>query len=150
MIGIYKWEKFKQHLNSTLEDSLLEKSYYDVTLVSDEKTEFQAHKLILSAYSSVFKSLLFDNPHPNPLIYLRNVSHQELQAILQFMYLGKMELDQSRILELRKATEDLKIFHLSEALIKKSKATDNSSYTCKSFEKSKDKENIENKSCSTT
>ena len=89
-----KWARFEEHVNSTLMDTQLNNNYYDVTFVSDEQIPFKAHKIVLSAFSSVLKNLLLENLHFHPIIYLRNVKSQELKAILQFMYTGNMELFQ--------------------------------------------------------
>ena len=83
-----------KRVNDKLPTSLLdlflniENGYSDVTLVSDDMTEFQAHKFVLGACSPVLKNLLFTNPHPHPLLFLRGVRQQELETILQIMYLG--------------------------------------------------------------
>ena len=84
----FKWKYFNPNLSSSLSDLFTEISYSDVTLVSDDKIPFLAHKYVLSASSPVLKNILLDNPHSHPLICLRGVNHQELESILQFIYLG--------------------------------------------------------------
>ena len=84
-----KWKIFNTHISSSLSYVFTENSFTDVTLVSDDKIPFQAHKCVLSACSPVLKNLLLNNPHSHPLIYLRGVKQEELQSILQFMYLGE-------------------------------------------------------------
>ena len=64
-------------------------SLSDVTLVSDDKIPFFAHKYVLIASGPVFKTVLLNKSQSNPLIYLRGVIHQELESILQFIYLGE-------------------------------------------------------------
>ena len=77
---------FPNHLARTFKDLLAEGHFTDVTLVSDDHKQMQAHKIVLSAFSPVLKNLLLNNPHSHPLLYLRGVEQQELQSILQFMY----------------------------------------------------------------
>ena len=43
-----KWKHFLSSVSSTLSDSFGENSFSDVTLVSDDKIVFQAHKYVLS------------------------------------------------------------------------------------------------------
>ena len=49
----------------------LEDKFADLTIVSgDELLDYQVHKFVLSAVSSVFKEILLNNPHEHPLMYL--------------------------------------------------------------------------------
>ena len=84
-----KWKSFIPNLSSSLSDVFTENSYSDVTLVSDDKIPFFAHKYVLIASGPVFKTVLLNKSQSNPLIYLRGVIHQELESILQFIYLGE-------------------------------------------------------------
>ena len=42
------WEKFAEHLQLMFKDLYQEGEYSDVTLVSDNKIQFKAHKFVLS------------------------------------------------------------------------------------------------------
>jgi len=66
-----------------------EKSFTDVTLACDGQT-CKAHKMVLSACSPYFKSLLEENPAKHPIIILKDVPFQHLTAILEFMYAGEV------------------------------------------------------------
>ena len=52
-----------------------------------------AHKLVLSTASPVFHDLLKNNPHPSPLVYMRGIRSEELQAIVDFVYCGQARVD---------------------------------------------------------
>ena len=84
-----KWKYLISNQKSSLSEIFKEKSFSDVTLVSDDQIPFPAHRYVLSAFSPVLKNILLNNPHSHPLIFLRGVNHQELDSILQFIYLGK-------------------------------------------------------------
>ena len=60
----------------------------NVTLVCDDKKQFKAHKIVLSACSSVFRRIIKDLPKNGSVIYLRGIQHQEMESILEYMYLG--------------------------------------------------------------
>jgi hypothetical protein len=111
------WKTFKNHLASSLRDLITENMFSDVTLVSDEQIQFQAHKFVLSACSPVLKNLLLNNPHSHPLIYLRGVKQQELQSILQFMYLGEARIHQDHINTLFNIANDLELKELTQILV---------------------------------
>ena len=89
IIYTLKWKYFVPNVTSRLSNGFTENSFCDVTLVSDDQKPFKAHRYVLSNFSPVLKNILLNNPHSHPLIYLRGVNHQELDSILQFIYLGK-------------------------------------------------------------
>ena len=82
-----------------LHEMMKSNDFTDVTLVCDDKRQFKAHKIVLSACSSVFKSIINDLPHNNSVIYLRGIQHEEMESILEFMYLGVATFYQERMNE---------------------------------------------------
>ena len=107
--AIFDWKHSSSTLTSRIADVFAEKSLSDVTLVSDDRIPFKAHKCVLSAFSPVLKSILLTNHHSHPLIFLAGVKHQELFAILQFIYLGKVSVNHRDIDRFLWAAKDLKI-----------------------------------------
>ena len=101
-----KWKNFAPNGTSRLSSVIKENSFYDVTLVGDDQKPLQAHRYVLSAFSPVLKEILLNNSHSHPLIYLRGVNHQELDSILQFIYLGKTWEDHSQIKKFAVAAKD--------------------------------------------
>ena len=104
-----KWHTFSKHLQSMFKDVYQEGRYTDVTLVSDDQTQFKAHKIVLSACSPVFKKIIDSNPSQHPLIYLRGIQSYEMESILQFMYLGEGKFYQERMREFVKVAKDLEV-----------------------------------------
>ena len=132
-----KWKFFIPNISSSLSDVFTENIYSDVTLVSDDKIPFYAHKYVLSASSPVFKNILLDNPQSHPLIYLRGVKHQELESILQFIYLGEAEFYRGSMNNFIQAAKDLKIKLLAETIL-----TGNTFPTVEDFVTNDNKEDI--------
>ena len=112
--GTLSWKMFSSNLTSSLSDLFTGSSFSDVTLVSDDKILFRAHKYILASFSPALKSLLLDNPHHHPIIYLRGIMHTELHSILQFIYLGEAFIHHSNFNRFSQAAEDLKIQELTD------------------------------------
>merc|ERR1719318_1270266 len=108
---------FHTNISSRLSDLYSETSSTDVTLVSDDQKQFQAHKFVLSACSPVMKNLLLNNPHSHPLIYLRGVKQQELGSVLQFMYQGEAAIHLNTINMFLQNTKDLQIRQLSDYFV---------------------------------
>ena len=83
------------------------RDFSDVTLVSGDGFQAQAHKAVLSFSSSFFSQALKENPHPSPLIYLRGVNHMELQLLLEFIYTGQSHVEQDVLGGLLSVCQDL-------------------------------------------
>ena len=64
----------------------------DVTLASTDGHKFKAHKVILAAYSNVFKNMLVSEKHSHPLIFVGGIGHEVLEALLDFIYCGEAKL----------------------------------------------------------
>ena len=101
----------KSPLSGTIKEIYRENRYLDadVILVSEEQIPVQAHKIVLGAFSSTFKHLLLNNPHPKPLLYLSGVGHEDLLSVLQFLYLGKVTIDKTRMNKFMEVAIDLQI-----------------------------------------
>merc|ERR1712142_308295 len=103
-----KWEEFENHIASSVQLALEGRNYSDVTLVSDDLIPFYAHKSIVSACSPVIKNHLLNNPHDLPLIYMKGIKQQLLKPLLEFMYLGKVEIHESDVKEFFEIAEELR------------------------------------------
>ena len=77
------WDTFSEHLQLMFKDLYQEGRHTDVTLVSDDQTQFKAHKIVLSACSPVFKKIIDSNPSQHPLIYLREDSREPKYQMIQ-------------------------------------------------------------------
>ena len=89
-----KWDKFDENVKQSFTE-FQEKGYFsDVTLACEDK-EVKAHKLILSSCSPFFKRLLVKKhvaSNVHPLIFLRVVEAEQLEAVLAFMYQGEVNI----------------------------------------------------------
>ena len=88
-----RWNDFQTNMVASFKHLRDEKSFTDVTIASDGQS-CKAHKMILSACSPYFKSLLEENPAKHPIIILKDVPFQHLTAILEFMYAGEVNVAQ--------------------------------------------------------
>ena len=92
-----KWNDYHSNISASFRSLREEEDFYDVTLVSDD-IQISAHKVILSACSSFFKTILKRNPHQHPLIYLTGVSADNLSSIIDYIYNGEVDLHQAQII----------------------------------------------------
>ena len=102
-----KSHTFSVNLVKVFTDIADSREFADVTLVSDDQIQTQAHKVVLSACSPVLKTLLISNPHSHPLLYLRGIKQTELQAVLNFMYHGETRLVEDRMETFLQVANDL-------------------------------------------
>jgi len=90
-----KWNDFESNMSSSFTKLRQKSEFFDVTLSCDHgKSEIQAHKVILAACSPFFHRVLARNPHQNPLIYLKGVDYENLEAVINFMYQGEVNVAQ--------------------------------------------------------
>ena len=66
----------------------------DVTLVGDDHKQILAHKLVLSACSEYFRTIFKNNKHPNPMLCLYGINHQDLYNVMDYIYNGEVQIYQ--------------------------------------------------------
>jgi len=115
-----KWNDFDSNLRSSFQKFREEKDFFDVSLVCEDE-QVDAHRMVLSASSAFFKNLFKRNKHQHPLVYLKGVSSEELNCLLQFMYQGEVTVAQEEITTFLAAAEELKIHGLTQNLHKDTK-----------------------------
>ena len=89
-----KWMEFQTRVCRSFQDLRNNQDFCDVTLACDDDQQIEAHKVILSGCSPVFKKLLKNNPHQHPLIYLRGIKYRDLVNVREFIYQGEVSIDQ--------------------------------------------------------
>lgn len=86
----------------------------DVTLACGGKL-FPAHKFILSTCSDYFREMFKRNPDKHPIVYMRDVPAGDLEALLDFMYLGAVDVARENLASLMKTAEGLQVKGLAIA-----------------------------------
>ena len=110
---LIKCDNFKENTCVTFESLRKERDFADVTLVCEDGQQVEAHKVILAASSPFFQDLLKRNQHPHPLIFMRNVSFENLEAMIDFLYLGEARLLEESLQGFLAIAEELKLKGLS-------------------------------------
>lgn len=93
------------HILSTLREK---ERYTDVTLACEGKF-YPVHKLVLSTCSEYFEKMFEHTPCKHPVIVLKDVKPDELEALLSYMYAGVVSVAQNDLARLIKAAELLQI-----------------------------------------
>jgi len=89
-----KWNDFQTNVANSFRKLRSEEDFYDVTLVSDDRQQLSAHKIVLSASSEYFRTVLKSNKHSHPLLCLNGVNTGDLKNILDFIYNGEIQIYQ--------------------------------------------------------
>ena len=109
------WDLYPDHLRQMLQGLLTSGAFADVTLVADDRKFIKAHRNILSACSPVFKDILeIQKQNNHPVIYLRGMQSAEIEAIVEFIYLGETKFNENRIDEFLSIALNLQIKELCE------------------------------------
>lgn len=115
-----KWNDFESNISNAFRDLKAENDFFDVTLACDDN-QIQAHKLILSACSPFFRTILRKNPHQHPLLYLKGIKFRDIESILQFMYHGEVNVAQEDLNNFLSVSEELRIKGLTQGQEEQSK-----------------------------
>ncbi|XP_037795437.1 E3 SUMO-protein ligase EGR2-like isoform X1 [Penaeus monodon] len=87
----------------------------DVTLACEDQRTYQAHKLVLSACSQYFQGLFARHPaHQHPIIFLKDVSGDECEALLTYMYRGEVSVSHDQIQRILRVANSLQVRGLAD------------------------------------
>ncbi|KAK7086562.1 hypothetical protein SK128_028011 [Halocaridina rubra] len=82
----------------------------DVTLACEDQRTYQAHKLVLSACSQYFQGLFArHSAHQHPIIFLKDVSGDECEALLTYMYRGEVSVSHDQIHRILRVANSLQV-----------------------------------------
>ena len=104
-----KWNDFQETVNTAFQSFRSDKDFSDVTLACEDGQQFEAHKVILAASSPSFHHLLKATKHAHPLIYMRGVSSDDLDAIINFLYCGEANVLQENLDSFLALAEEFKL-----------------------------------------
>ena len=80
---------YSNHFREIMHGMIKNSDLTDVTLVCDDQKLLMAHTVVLSASSPVFQNIISNLSQNHSMIYLRGIQHEEMESILEFMYLGQ-------------------------------------------------------------
>ena len=114
MVGsITMGNDFKSNIRSAFRGLREDKDFFDITLACNNE-QLEAHKVILSACSPFFRTVLWHNRHKHPLLYLKGVKYADLVSILNFLYHGKVNVAEELLHSFLAVCEDLKVKGLTQ------------------------------------
>lgn len=108
-----KWENHKNTFVEVLSNIREKESYCDATIACDNRF-YNVHKLVLSSCSEYLREMFdnvksFSSNNMYPVIILQNVKFKYLEALLDYMYQGEVNVLQGDLPALIKTAECLRI-----------------------------------------
>ena len=109
-----RWNNYQTNLSAVFDQLLQAEAFVDVTLACQGSQFIKCHRVVLSACSPYFQNLLMEHTGQHPIIILRDLQFSELQALVEFMYKGEINVLQDQIPRLLRTAEILRIRGLAE------------------------------------
>ncbi|RXG54786.1 Zinc finger protein [Armadillidium vulgare] len=103
-----KWNNHRSSFIHMLSSLRKKDTYCDVTLACDGKF-YSSHKLVLSTCSEYFQEMFQRTDCKHPIIVLKDMRSEDLESLLNYMYVGEVNILQEHLSTLIKAAECLKI-----------------------------------------
>ena len=104
-----KWNDYQSNWNKALNELRKDTDFADITLISDDKVKFSAHRILLSSCSNLFKFILKGNGQANSLLYLSGVNSLNLGFILDYIYHGEVSIFQEHLDSFLESAQKLEI-----------------------------------------
>ena len=102
-----KWGDFHSNFSETFK--ITEKSMCDVTLVCEGNHAIDVHKIVLSAASPIFDNILLESKMDHPVIYLSEITLENMSQIVEFIYHGKINVYQKSLYKFYQIGKSLKL-----------------------------------------
>jgi hypothetical protein len=109
-----KWNDFQKNIVGSFSELRRDTDFSDVTLVCEEDQHIEAHRIILTACSPFFNTVLKRNEHSHPMIYMRGLKAKDLKAIVDFIYFGEGNIYQEDLDGFLALAEELQLKGLTE------------------------------------
>ena len=120
-----RWNDFQDNTISAFSNLREDKNFTDVTLISEDGQQLEAHKVILTASSPFFMNLLKINKHPNPLIYLKGFKAKDLHSLIDFIYNGVADVYHDNLDKFLALAEELQLKGLTGGVDKNEEIEEN-------------------------
>ena len=104
-----KWNDYQSNWNKAINNLIKDTEFADVTLMSDDRVKFSAHKILLSNSSNMFKFILKGTNQNKSLLFLRGVSSINLGFILEYIYQGEVNLYEEQLESFLESANGLEI-----------------------------------------
>ena len=92
-----KWNDYQSNWSKSLSKLRKDTEFADVTLITEDKVKFSAHKVVLSSLSNMFKVILKETNSGKSVLYLGGVSSENLECLMDYIYYGEVNVFQVQL-----------------------------------------------------
>jgi len=134
------WASFAPSFMSAVREIRDDSSFFDITLLTSGTRQHQisAHRLVLSACSTVFRNILKNmNTNNHTYLYLKGVQYEMLTSMLDFMYQGRVSVAKEDLSSFMDLADELQVSGLTYSEIDKQAGKSKSTSAFKSTESRK-------------
>lgn len=119
-VNLLRWNDFYSNITTGFKDLRDDYEFLDVTVACEEE-QLNAHKVILSACSPYFRSLLKKHPAQHPVLIMpSNVKYKFIHSLIDFMYHGEVAIPNEDLNQFLDIAKQFKVKGLSEETTKPS------------------------------
>ena len=104
-----KWNDFQTSVTNSFSKLRKDDDFYDVTLVSDDDQFNRGHKLVLASSSDFFKKIFKVTKQAESIVYLTGINQKNLNFIMEYIYLGEVQIYQEDIDSFLESAQKLRI-----------------------------------------
>lgn len=108
-----RWRYHHSNLQTMFSQLLDREAFCDVTLACEGRT-IKAHKIVLSACSTYFETILSQYEEKDPILIMKDIKYIDIKCLVEFMYKGEINVEHSHLATLLKTAEELRIKGLAE------------------------------------
>jgi hypothetical protein len=87
-----RWRYHHSNLQTMFSQLLEREAFCDVTLACEGRT-IKAHKIVLSACSTYFETILSQYEEKDPILIMKDVKYVDIKCLVEFMYKGEINVD---------------------------------------------------------
>ena len=104
-----RWEEFQTNIQTSYAKLSTSDHFSDVTLVGEDGYQIKSHRVILSAASQIFESMLMINDHPKPMIFMRGTTTLHLNLLMSYIYHGEVQVGRDDLEDFLEMAGELEI-----------------------------------------
>lgn len=112
-----RWNNHKSNLVEIIESLIKMECYVDCTIYVDNHVQFKAHRVVLATCSPFFQLILQDAPQDHCSIIFPGVQEFEMRTLLEYIYAGEVNIEESQIPRIMKIAKMLEVKGLLDMVV---------------------------------